>query len=228
MKRSILLIVAMAMLALGSCAAEISRSANKKTVTRNVKTAPFTSISMYGSMDVHYTQGNTTKIKVQTDETTMKYLEVKSDGKKLVIKLKSPTWRMFGSGDIDIYITSPDLTGVSISGSGDFEAERRVDTDDMTISIAGSGDVDFNDLICNSVKTSIKGSGDVEIDRLNTAKAKFSIAGSGDISVKNANIAYAKCSIAGSGDISLRGKIKSLDEDVAGSGTVSINGDDDD
>ena len=147
------------------------------------------------------------------------------------------------SDDVDIYITSPDLTQLEIKGSGDFKAARRVDTDQLTVSINGSGDIDFKDIICDKLVASINGSGDIEfgfvecvnaeaslrgsgdIDfkRLKADKMQFSVKGSGDIGANLNDAGNVNCEVFGSGTIKLAGVAKNLNKNIRGSGNVETN-----
>lgn len=224
MKKSILFFTALAMVLFGACASKTSSKNDGRTVSKTFKTAPFSIVSTFGSMDVHYVQDSVRSVKIVAGEETMKRLRVITKDSMLVIKMKDNNWRFFvgSTGDIDVYVSSPDLTGVYIAGSGDFDAKGHVDTDEMSIKVAGSGDVSFKSLICNSITAEVAGSGDVDFDNLITGSAEFSIAGSGSVSCEKANIGTLRSSIAGSGSIDVSGEIKEHTEDIAGSGSVNI------
>jgi len=197
-----------------------------KEVTVNVKAADFQNVSIAGSFSVYFVQGNTTSVKLRGREKDINLTEVKSKGGTLYIGAKkSNELKWFSQnkvGDVDIYVTSPNLRNIEIKGSGDFIANGKIDTDEMKINIAGSGDTKIKDLICNNISVKIAGSGDVEIDKITTAEASLSIAGSGDIEMDNASIGHAESNIAGSGSIKLKGNVKSHHEKIAGSGSVEV------
>lgn len=225
---TIILVLAASMMST-ACVSEKMEKDRGPEKTVNVNTADFNQISIAGSFSVHFTQDNTTSIKMHGKEKDLEKTEIKTDGDKLYIGKKSKKNMnifLFGNtyfGDVDIYITSPNLRSVEIAGSGDFTSKEKIDTDNMKISVAGSGDVEMKDLICNSISADIAGSGSIEIKKISTANAKLSIAGSGDIKMDNANIGNAESDIAGSGSIMLKGNIKSHHEDIAGSGSVKVN-----
>lgn len=226
MKKSILAIAMLTTFLMSACMSETTVRNSGKTVTKNVETSNFERIKVYGSMDVYYTQDAQTSVKVKASEETMKRLEVKTESNTLVIRTKSDGFKFFSGsfGPVEVYVTSPDIIGVSILGSGDFVAEKPIDTDNMEIDISGSGDVEMKSLICDGLSVSIAGSGDVDLKQLTVGKVDFSVAGSGDISVGNAKIDYAESSIAGSGCVTIKGHVNKHSESIAGSGDVSING----
>lgn len=225
MNKSIFSIIALTIILLSACASETSTRLSGKSITKNVKTPAFERISIEGGMDVYYTQGNVTSVRVEATERDMKRLDIRVEDNQLVIGVKSKVNFSFGSkGRICVYVTTPDIIGVSIAGSGSFYAEKLVDTDKMKISVAGSGDISMDNLICDELKSSIAGSGEVNLKQFTAGKASFSVAGSGDVSVSDANIGFVKSSIAGSGTIAINGVVKDHSESVAGSGEVSVNG----
>lgn len=198
-----------------------------KNVTVNVKAADFQNVCIAGSYSVYFVQGETTSVKLRGREKDISLTDVRSNGGTLHIGAKKNNdWKLFSqnnAGDVDVYVTSPNLRDIEIKGSGDLIADGKIDTDEMKIRIAGSGNTKIKELICNNISVKIAGSGDVEINKITTAEASLSIAGSGDIEMDNANIGHVESSIAGSGTIELKGNIKSHHEKIAGSGSVEVN-----
>ena len=192
-----------------------------KRVTETVSVKPFEKISVAGSFDVHYVQGETTSVKV---EGPVKYLQqtvIANDGKTLRIKTKRGVRRSME--DVNVYVTSPDLTQVSMAGSGEFDAEGMVDTDNLTLELAGSGEIDFKQLVCDNLNIQVAGSGDVDVESVDVNKADMQIAGSGDIEVHFVRADFVSAQVAGSGDIKLSGKAKQVEKKVAGSGDIDTS-----
>lgn len=226
--KSNIFLIATASVILSSCV--VSEKADKdrgNSVTRNVSVADFTDVSVSGSTDVHFTQGDKTSVLVKGKEKDVENAEITSNDGTLRIRMKSGqknffSFSSFTSGGIDIYITSPNLREVKVTGSGDFTAKGRIDTDRMGIKISGSGDVELQDLICDDASIKISGSGGVRINRINTADATMKISGSGSIFMDNVRIGHAESKISGSGSIVLKGDVKSHKEKVSGSGSIKI------
>lgn len=226
MKKVIFLFSIVLTAVFASCISRSTSVNRGKLTTKTVRTAPFHSIAMYGGVDVHYVQDSVQYVKVTAPAEVMKRFMVYATDSMLIIQPKDNGWRIFkgGSGDIDVYVSSPDLIEVQIAGSGDFEAPGHVDTDNMDLSVAGSGTVEFGSLICNTVSVTVAGSGNIDLKKLTTGKARFSISGSGDIECDRADIYSLESAIAGSGSINVKGKVKTHTEDIGGSGSVTVNG----
>ena len=202
-------------------------------VEKYLKVKPCERISIAGSFNVRYTQGNKMSVKVSAPENIMPYLIIDSDGKTLRIRTKSRTEQMkkgnwkslfvnMRTDKVTVYVTSPDLIDVSMAGSGEFESEGKLDTDNLNVHIAGSGDVRIADVICNTVKASIAGSGDLKLKKVVAGSATLSIAGSGDVNAHFVKCGSVNASIAGSGDITLSGTVGALKKSVAGSGDFHL------
>ena len=199
----------------------------QKRVSENVNVKPFEQIAIAGSYHIYYTQGEKISVRVEGRLGDLKRMIVSSDGKTLKIKTKSlrkDLRSILGRDmdDVNVYVSSPDLIAVSLAGSGEFEAQGAVDTDHLSVKLAGSGDIDFHQVVCDDVEVELAGSGDVEVKSIDVNNAKISIAGSGDVDMNFVRADFVEAHVAGSGDIKLSGKAKKVDHKVAGSGNVDV------
>jgi hypothetical protein len=221
------ILIILGLMALSSCRYELSSGRNpSKTVTKNQSVKPFEQISVNGSMNVHYTQGKTIGVKIVGEENDIDKINVVSDGRTLNISRNhSVVFGIVGGSTIDIYVTSPDLIGVRFSGSGEFFANNHVDTDDMDISMEGSGAVNFADIVCDKIKAGVVGSGDVNIKNVMCGDASFVCVGSGDMDANVVKANTINLSLQGSGDIDLKAKdCVNVISELQGSGDITISG----
>ena len=211
------------------------------------KLTGFERIRLQGSPDIKYTQGKTWSVRVKAPKSIIKNVQTRVENKTLIVSVKSGKIFNFGSmkdNDVTVYVTSPDLIGVEVHGSGDFESKSHVDTDNLDINLKGSGDIDFYDIICDRINVSLVGSGDVDIKKvitqysnvelvgsgdvkisqLNAKDTKLELKGSGVIKVANQNCGTVSCRLVGSGDITLTGTIKQLNQTTRGSGDIHTAG----
>lgn len=213
-------------------------------VTENRKLSGFDEIEISGSPKVVYTQGATFSVRVEGDKESVENIVTTVQGRTLEVRNKGKYGIFnftFGNLEAVVYVTSPDLVGVRVNGSGDFISKTRIDTDNLRIVLRGSGDVDFKDVICDRCRIELVGSGDVGIDRLEAMESSLSLVGSGDVGVSQwrvektditlkgsgditVNFASgcrsASCSLQGSGDITLKGQLKQLKKQKSGSGDI--------
>lgn len=211
-----------------------------KTAQRPIVTAPFEQICNTTPYKVLYEQGDSCGIWIDGEEKAVLSIEAKSDGKKLVITSKGSTNITHGLKELlamaidednydkiqtTIHITSPDLIGVEVKGSGEFTCNGIVDSDNLNISLEGSGDICFSDIICDNANVTCIGSGDVEINKLTSINTNVELKGSGDIEIFQTNVSKTHAKLLGSGDIDITGdRCGSIIAEVLGSGDIDING----
>lgn len=199
----------------------------------------FSKVSLRISAKVYIEQGSTQSVKIIAKSSTLE--ELITDVKDRSLNIRFPNKNFFKNnfqpGKVEIYITVPDIEGLTVSGSGDIflkETKSRI----IDLSVSGSGNIVIEELIAKRVKASISGSGNIRIKDGGTAdEMDVSISGSGNVRADgfeanevsvhtsgsgNCSITSngsIKARIAGSGNVSYRGN-PSIDSSVAGSGRV--------
>lgn len=190
----------------------------------------FERIDISGSPTVVYTQADTFGVRIEgpdnlipriLTDTKDHTLYVRNKGKMGFINLT-----MGDRGDVIVYVSSPDLVGVRVNGSGDFISKKPIDTDTMEVVLRGSGDIDFDDIICDVCTTELVGSGDININLLDAQTSTVVLVGSGDINITQANVLNTDLSLRGSGDISIDFEegCQSAQCQLAGSGDIELSG----
>ena len=188
----------------------------------------FERIELLGSLDVKYQQADSFSVRVDAPVEVLKKVETRVDGNKLVVKMKGDgKWINFGVADsknVTVYVTSPDFLGIMLKGSGDFESQGLLDTDNLEISLQGSGDIAFDDVICDQVDVSLVGSGDVDVKNVKALRSFINLVGSGDVKMNFDNSGIVEATVTGSGDITLNGKVQRYNSSVRGSGDINAGG----
>ena len=126
---------------------------------------PFDKVSVVNSFKVIYEQGTAHSVRIEASEQAFKEMTVYvKDGELRIRKAVKKTSPMVSFSDVKLYVTSPAIKGVEIAGSGIFTASNRIDvTNDLNIEIAGSGDVNCDNITADDVDTDIAGSGNVTL-----------------------------------------------------------------
>lgn len=197
---------------------------SKNYVTKDIRVDDFKKISIAGSQDVIYTQKpGGPKVEVYTSDNIVGLLDIYVKDNTLVIKFKKGVNVSYDK--LEVRVNSQDLNGISIAGSGDFKFANGLKTDsNLSISVAGSGDIEGQNISCNDMTVSIAGSGDINTESIRCNNLKTSIAGSGDMGIKNITAANVEASIAGSGTIVLSGTSQDASFSIAGSGDLFADG----
>ena len=195
------------------------------------KVGKFISVRIEGSPTVKFVQGDKHEVIVQGTKEYVDKIKIVVEGNKLVVGLKNNiSFNIFKNRsdrkNLVVYVTSPDLVGVELAGSGDFICKGPIDTDRLNIQVNGSGDVDFEGhVICDKLNVQMAGSGDVDIMNVDAIESELQLVGSGDIEVKQKNVEHTKIQLIGSGDIKVSfDNCKDVESSLAGSGDVTLKG----
>ena len=121
-----------------------------------------------------------------------------------------------GKPTVEVYTSE----NIVVAGSGDVELKNGLKTDNLKISVAGSGDISGNNISCIDLDISIAGSGDINSSDITCNDLQVSVAGSGDMKLNNVTANFTKASVAGSGTAILSGSTQEAEYSVAGSGDL--------
>jgi len=191
---------------------------NPKEDVRKLET--FSGIGISVSADAYYTPGNTHEIRIEGDSKDVDDLITEVKDGKLQVKYKS--WRIRHS-KVTLYITSSELDAVNISGSAKFKSAEPVTSDEMNLSMSGSGDILFEKLDADEVDVRISGSGSLELQSGSADELDASISGSGKLHAETFEVSEFSASISGSGGVRITAK-EELDVRISGSGKVYYHG----
>ena len=187
-----------------------------------------------GDFDVYVTIADSTSLRVEAEENLFPFIVTKVSGQKFYIEEKDD-YRLDNNKPMKIFITTPNMEGVKLTGSGFITCDSLV-TDFLSIEITGSGRIEYNNIDVNDVEGEISGSGDIVLTGI-TNRSDFNITGSGSIrSLElyqnncDARITgsgnmyvnvedYLKAEITGSGNISYLGS-PIINDDITGTGRV--------
>lgn len=180
----------------------------------------FKKIELQGEGNLYLTQGENYSIKIEAGENVLKNLEIDLVEDFLIIE---KNWNLFlGNGNsIKVYITMPKIEYLSLVGSGDILGETKINSENLSLFIFGSGDIKINSE-SKYLRTGIFGSGNIILDG-KSEKTSISIVGSGDCKMKNFETKEVLINIEGSGNVLIK-VLESLDVEIAGSGDVTYSG----
>lgn len=198
-----------------SCLDELFIEGNGIQRTEERSDEGFTEIATNGDFEVHVTPGRTYSVEVTAESNLLPYISTEVDGKKLKIRTTG-IHSLRQTLPIEIYITTPILNGVSISGSGYIETGSFL-SDDFYAHISGSGDI-ITKVNCDKIDANVSGSGILTISGI-ADYTRFLISGSGKIKSYNLEQSDCDATISGSGDMYVNAA-NSIDAHISGSGKV--------
>lgn len=223
MKKLLLLLVAV--LALGSCGAR-HHHANRRQTTSVRHVRPFERIEVKGACNVKYVQADSFSVKVVGGADAVDNLLTEFVDNALRIRMKEG-FRAFSldrRGMVPtVYVSSPDLVAVNMLGAGEFEASEAIDTDTLTVFLKGAGDIDLGHVVCDEFRSTLHGVGNVGVAELATQRADIRLKGVGNVDVRFVDGGVATAQLEGVGNITLAGSLRSLQKTVRGTGNIDTD-----
>jgi hypothetical protein len=183
----------------------------------------FTAISMGVAGDLFIAQGSRVNVVVEGDQDDLDDLITEVRNGTLEIKYERGGWN-FSRDRITIHVTTPEINGISLGGSGKVISENTLKTDRLDLSVSGSGRMELQ-INADELKSSISGSGNMLLSG-RADEVRLSISGSGNLNAEQLETDSYDIQISGSG----RSRInvgKQLDARISGSGSVFYTGDPD-
>jgi hypothetical protein len=192
----------------------------------------FDRIANEGEFDVYIIQDEVFEVTIEAESNLIGSIRTSMNGNTLEIDTKD---NLKPSRPMKLYIRTPDVHGVSLSGSGIIDLGVIV-TDNLDVSLSGSGEIRGDveaedvylgmsgsgssslDLNCNTLETSISGSGDMYFNGIGNA-ASFNISGSGAVRAYNFELSTCVATISGSGDMFVNVS-EQLNVTISGSGSI--------
>lgn len=183
----------------------------------------FNGVALSFSGNVQITQAAQQQVVIEADKDVLDIIITEVNGNTLVIKTKNGQWRDLG--DVNVMISMPDITSLSVSGSGDIRSETALKTPEIKVNVSGSGSIYLQQLESPNVEAEITGSGDIKLAGNSTdqSRLKTIITGSGSYKGEGLVVGEAHVTITGSGSATVN-VLKELDTNITGSGSVMYKG----
>ncbi len=192
-------------------------AAQKETV----QVEDFDKVSMGRSGTVYLRQGNETRVEIIASEEVKEDLQIEVRNGELQIRNKRNNWRG-SSGKLEVFVITPEINAMSVSGSGKIIAENKINTKELRIAVSGSGKV-ISPIEAEKTTIAISGSGDAELSG-QVGMLNAAISGSGGVSGEDLRVEKCEITISGSGNCKIHVK-ESIDARISGSGSVKYTGD---
>jgi hypothetical protein len=181
----------------------------------------FDAIDISGAAVVKFVQGPRDRIFVEGDEDAQKAVDFEVRDRKLNVR-PAGAWKFWKQQQLQLTITSRELSRIVISGSADLSASGPVQADRLTISISGAGLARFDQLKAEQLNFQVSGAGDGQMAG-SVKDLKLSISGRSEFRGENLMSQNAKVAISGIGEVQVWAT-QELAIQVAGFGSVDYWG----
>lgn len=188
------------------------------TETRNV--AGFSAIRLNCDADVEYTQDSVFRVEVTGQPNVLEVLDIKVVGKELKIDYNRDVW---SHKNVKMVVHSPQITAMTISGSGHIRSDGIVNSDHLDLNISGSGNITLWQVDGQNLSATISGSGNTEILGGKVANTTFQVSGSGNINAEYLESQRNTSRISGSGNITVNAS-EEINVTISGSGDLRYRG----
>lgn len=196
---------------------------NAETMTQKVyKVSAFNRIEVSSVIQVKYTQGSKYSVKVRYNEAGARIFCLKQLGNTIQAYVKEDPKRARNSSyKIELYVTTPSLEYIGMSGSSTFTSGSITQANrELTVAQSGASKFDVNQVCVKEID--LRNSGASTFKSYITAKEDVSIKNSGSATVSG-TIKAKEVEIECSGAAKVSGTINTTDLDVETSGAANID-----
>jgi hypothetical protein len=193
--------------------------------TRDV--SGFKGISNGISADVFVKQAEAYKVVIEGQKNIVDLIETEIDDEVLTLRFKDGAWNVQFK-KLVVYIETPSVSSLSVSGAGDLQTENKLTTtDDFKVRVSGSGNIKIGEgLTAKTLDIEIGGSGNANIGASTLTSVLAEIAGSGNLSIEGTT-ENAEYRVSGSGEIEAKSlTAKNVEARASGSGNITCSASD--
>ncbi len=192
---------------------------NIKTEEHNV--SGFKNVDCSASADVYIIQGEPAGVKVEGDDNLLPYIEIDQEGDRLIIRDRSHV-NLDPSGDLKIYVTSPDFNSIDASGAGDIVGQTKVtNSDELRLSLSGAGNIRM-EVNAPSVVCTLSGAGSAYL-KGQAKNVDIELSGVGSTHCYDLQSENTKVDVSGVGSADVFASVK-LEAEVNGVGSIHYKG----
>lgn len=177
----------------------------------------FTGIESSGGWEVTLTRGQTYEVRIQAPEDIHDVLQVRRDGKNLVLGFK-PGYSV-QNARTSAEIVMPDLD--RIAGSGGISCRfSGFSGDRLDVEISGGAFIKGSGGSYEDVNIDISGAAAVEMDKILAVNADVNLSGAGSVEI-TMDGGELTGSISGAGNLTYHGQVSRLDVEKSGVASIS-------
>ena len=161
----------------------------------------FSSIVVNGYADVNFTQADSFKVELTTNQDVVEKLDFHVKDGVLVLQTKEKV--QIRKASIKVNVTAPSLSKVTVNGAADFDLDAYNGSDALSVVVNGAGDIKVADATLADFSVEVNGAGDIDLKNINVNQLSVEVNGAGDAKISGiAQVADVK--ISGAGDVDVR------------------------
>jgi len=177
----------------------------------------FSGVELKAEAELTLIPGSIWEVRARGDQRDIDDLDIYISGKNLVIRRES-FFNFTSAGErLEIEVTVPRLSEVTLASSGNVRTDGAFESGDLDLNISGSGNLLFEG-IADALDCRLSGSGEMKFrGRSNSLDLKSTGSGNADMEIRTNLV---DINLTGSGDAELTGHADMMDIRITGSGRL--------
>jgi hypothetical protein len=176
-------------------------------------------VRLSGIGTLHIQQGDQESLEIEAEADIIPEIRTRVENGVLIIDYRSS---ISATEPIEFHLTVPDLQGIELSGAANVEVPW-LNTDQLNVTVDGTGEVQMKDLQANAVVVTISGAGTASAFG-QVMRQEVQITGSGEYRAADLQSSEATVDVAGAGNATVRVS-DALNVQISGAGDVAYIGD---
>lgn len=181
---------------------------------------PFRQLNTGGSWDVVVVKGDREEVRLEAKNLNLDRVITEVKNGTLNIHLERGNYRNM---DLKVTVVYRELEAIHAGGSGNLKSTDALVADELEVSLSGSGNAFFYNVVADRLDLSMSGSGDLTIRGGTIGKVALRQSGSGNLKAIDLEAEDAQIDKSGSGNATLTVN-QSLSVKASGSGNVDYKG----
>ena len=142
-----------------------------------INVPPFRSIELHGGGHATLRHGERQRVVLIKGDPAIAEIRVTREGNLVLSPCRETCW---GNHELEVEVTTPGVTAISIHGGGELKVEGRFPKQpSLSLAVNGGGEADVRALTADDVSVAVHGGGDAEVRAERTLTAD--VHGGGDV-----------------------------------------------
>jgi hypothetical protein len=207
-----------------ACKMNVLKGSGEKTTTAPaVASFAAVEVDLPLKISVNVVPGSQPGIQLSGFKNVIQHIKTRVENNTLVITTDlDDTWTIDGAG-VDVQVTVPSLTGLSLDGSPDADVHGSITGRTFDIDVSGASTIKLDNVNVDSFSIQVSGAGDLIVTAGAVKYAEYEIDGAGKVQAYPLQAAITSASINGAGTLQVTASEK-LEAEISGAGTVKYKG----
>lgn len=202
----------------GATAMAQSTKGNKNVIKEERTVGSFTHIEVGGAFNVFLTQNDKTSLLIEADENLMEHITTEvSSG---VLEIGSRNIR--NATRLNIYVSTPTIESLEISGAATIKSENQLQSDDFSIDASGASRGNL-DISATSIQIEASGASQLKLSG-NAENQRINASGASEVDAANLQTKITTAEASGASNVTVNASER-VERETSGAGSIKVIGD---